>query len=72
VEKGNERDAKKECQMEPGESAVRAREMIEKGLLADPEDSEREERHQVHDDLRDDGQKSAPQIAFGVNCVGDG
>jgi hypothetical protein len=53
--------------VDPREAAVRAFDVVELGLLAHPENAERNEAHQVNEQLRKQMHEGAAQIGFTVN-----
>ena len=54
--------------MNPCKVAIGASEVIELGLLADPEDAVGHDAHQEDEKARRESNQRAPEIAFGVNC----
>lgn len=64
--RGQERD------MNPREIAVRAREVSELRFLANPEDAEGDEAHEIREQARREEEDGVPEIAFSVDGFGGG
>src|SRR5271170_3181207 len=47
--------------------AIRPREAIELGLLANPKNPQSDEAHQINHELRTQGQQRSPQVTFTVD-----
>lgn len=62
-----QRDGAEKSDVNPGEIAVGAGELVELRLLADPEDAVRHHAHQKDEKTRRKNDKGVPEIAFGVN-----
>src|ERR1700756_3056214 len=58
--KRRERDGAEKSDMNPGEIAVGAIEVVELGLLADPEDTKRHHAHQKNHQPRREGKQDVP------------
>jgi len=58
----------KEGDVNPRQAAVGACEVVELGLLADPENSQGQETHHVYQQPRRQGHQSVPQFVLTVNC----
>ena len=58
--------------MNPGEIAVGASEVVELGLLADPEDAVGHDAHQEYDKARGEGDQGVPEIVLGMDGFGSG
>ena len=58
--------------MDPGEIAVGAGEVVELGLLADPEDAVGHDAHEEDDEARREDDEGAAEIVLGVNGLGGG
>jgi hypothetical protein len=69
---GRERDGAEECDVNPGEVAVGAGEVVELGLLADSEDAVGHDAHQEYDEARGEGEQGVPEIVLGVDGFGGG
>jgi hypothetical protein len=67
-----ERDGAEEGDVNPGEIAVGAGELVELRLLTDPEDTVGHYTHQKNDKTRRKGDEGAPEIVLGVNGFGGG
>ncbi len=67
-----ERDGTEEGDVDPGEIAVGAGEIVELGLLADPEDSVGHDAHQKDDEAWRQNNQSVAEIVFGVDSSGGG
>jgi hypothetical protein len=67
-----ERDSAEECDVNPGEIAVGAGEVVELSLLADPEDAVGHDAHQENDEARGEFDQGAPEIVLGVDGFGGG
>ena len=69
---GRERDGAEEGDVDPGEIAVGAGEIVELSLLADPEDAVGHDAHQEDDEARRENNESVAEVVFGVDCFGGG
>ena len=58
--------------MNPGEIAVGAGEVVELGLLADPENAVGHDAHQENDEARGERDEGVPEIVLGVDGFGGG
>jgi hypothetical protein len=70
--KGRERNGAEERDVNPGEIAVGAGEVVELGLLADPEDAVGHDAHQENEQARGECDEDVLEIAIGVDCFGGG
>ena len=61
----NERDREQEGQLNPHVVSVAARQLAQLRALADPEDAQRHEAHDIDKDVRTQLQQLVPQLAFG-------
>jgi len=68
---GHEGDGGEEGDVNPGEVAIGAGNVVELGLLTVPEDAEGEEAHEVHEELRDEGHEGEPEAALGVDGLAE-
>src|SRR5208283_3939816 len=59
--KRHECNGEKEAEVQPSEVPVGAHQMIDLGLLPDPEEAQGDEAHQVHDELWQDAEKRVAQ-----------
>lgn len=64
---GNQRDDAEEGDVDPGEAAVGAFEMVELRLLSDPEDAEGEDAHGEHQQARGEREECVGEVAFAVD-----
>jgi len=69
VENGGQRDGAEKGNVNPGEIAVGAGELIELRLLADPEDANGHYAHQKEKQPGRECDQHVPQIALGVHRV---
>ena len=67
--KGYQRDREQESEVDPGVVAVCPLQLAQLGLLADPEDAEREKAHEVGDHRRRDVAQLVKEITFAVNSI---
>src|ERR1700693_3108977 len=67
VREGHDRDRRQKPDSQPCKIAVRALQLIQLRLLRDPENSERQKAHRVHDEARQEPEQRMPELAFGVN-----
>ncbi len=67
-----ERDGTEEGDVDPGEVAVGAGEIVELSLLAHPEDAVGHDAHEKDDETRRECEKDAAEIVFGVDGFGGG
>ena len=72
VENGVRRDGAEEGDVNPGEIAVGAGEVVELGLLADPEDADGHDAHQKDERRGESAMRAWPEIALGVDGFGGG
>ena len=72
VENGVSVMAAEEGDVNPGEVAVGAGEVVELGLLADPEDAVGHDAHQKDEQAGREYEQGMPEIALGVNGFGGG
>ncbi len=69
---GRECNGAEEGDVDPGEIAVGAGEVVELGLLADPEDAVGHDAHQKDDEARRENNESAAKVVLGVDGSGGG
>ena len=69
---GRERDGAEEGDVDPGEIAVGASEIVELGLLADPENAVGHDAHQEDDEARGECEEDVAEVVFGVDGFGGG
>src|SRR5271156_733669 len=65
-------DSGEEAEVDPGEVAVGAGEVVELGLLADPEDAVGQNAHQKNQQTRGERDEDAAEVVLGVNGFGGG
>ena len=70
--KWRETDGAEEADVDPGEIAVGAREVVELGLLADPEDAIGHDAHEEYEQARRERDQQAAKVVFRVNSFGGG
>jgi len=58
--------------VDPGEIAVGAGEVVELGLLADPENAVGHDAHEEDDEARGERDQGVPEIVLGVDGFGGG
>jgi len=56
----------------PGEVTIGAREVVELGLLSDPEDAVGHDAHEEDEQARGQCEKNAPEIVLRVDSIGGG
>ncbi len=69
---GSERDGAEEADVNPGEIAVGAGEVVELGLLAHPEDAVGHDAHEEDDQARGEHDERAAKVVLGVDGFGGG
>ena len=67
-----ERDGAKEGDVDPGQIAVGAGEIVELGLLADPEDAVGHDAHHENDEAWRENNESMAEVVLGVDSFGGG
>src|SRR5579863_6892436 len=68
----SERDGTQKGDVNPGEIAVGAGEVVELGLLSDPEDAVGHDAHQKNEQSRREADQRVPEIVLGVDGLGGG
>ncbi len=68
----SEADGAEEADVDPGEIAVGAGEVVELSLLADPEDAVGHDAHEEDEQARGECDERAAKVGFGVNGFGGG